>query len=63
MIAGLKAMQAAVAFEFETIDVDRNPALGARYGELVPVLVGGGTELCRFRLNVAKVNEYLGKFR
>ena len=63
MIAGLRALQAATAFEIEVIDVDSDPALEARYGELVPVLVGAGAELCHYHLDVAKVNEYLGKIR
>ena len=63
MIAGLRALQAVTAFEIEVIDVDSDPALEARYGELVPVLVGTGAELCHYHLDVAKVNEYLGKIR
>ena len=39
MIAGLQAMRARVPFELEVVDVDADPALEARYGELVPVLV------------------------
>jgi thioredoxin reductase (NADPH) len=37
--------------EFEEIDVDRDPALEARFGELVPVLTDAqGNELCHYRL-------------
>lgn len=61
MIAGLRALQAAVIFEFEVVDVDRDPALEARYGEWVPVLAGAGLELCHYHLDLAKVNEYLSK--
>ena len=61
MIAGLRAMQAAALFEMEVIDVDGDAALESRYGELVPVLTGGGIELCHYHLDVAKVNEYLSK--
>lgn len=63
MIAGLRALQAAVPFEFEVIDVDGDAALELRYGELVPVLAAGGIELCHYHLDVVKVNEYLSKIR
>jgi thioredoxin reductase (NADPH) len=61
MIAGLRALQAGGRFELEVIDVDSDPRLEARYGEWVPVLVGGNGELCHYHLDAAKVNEYLSK--
>ena len=59
MIAGLRALQVGKNFELEVIDVDSDPRLEARYGELVPVLVGANGELCHYHLDVAKVNDYL----
>ena len=59
MIAGLRAMQASRPFELMVIDVDVDAALKARYGEFVPVLTAAGVELCHYRLDAAKVNEYL----
>jgi hypothetical protein len=61
MIAGLRELQARFAFDLDVVDVNSDPALEARYGELVPVLVGDGGELCHYHLDVAKVNDYLGK--
>ena len=61
MIAGLRDLQAGARFELEIIDVDSDPALDARYGELVPVLVGDDGEICHYHLNAAKVNDYLSK--
>ena len=61
MIAGLRALQAALSFEFEVVDVDRDPALEALYGERVPVLAAADRELCHYHLDLAKVNEYLSK--
>ena len=61
MIAGLRELQAGSSFELEIVDVDRDPALEARYGELVPVLVGSHGELCHYHLDAAKVNDYLNK--
>jgi hypothetical protein len=38
--------------DFEEFDVDADAALGARYGELVPVLTdAAGVEICRYRLD------------
>jgi len=63
MIAGLRALQAATAFELEIVDVDSASGLETQYGGRVPVLVGAGAELCHYHLDVAKVNEYLSKIR
>ena len=47
------------------IDVDAHPALEARYGERVPVLLAGapeaGVELCHYRLDAAAVRLALGE--
>jgi hypothetical protein len=46
------------------IDVDADPALEARFGERVPVLLHGGVdghELCHFRLDAKRVREALAK--
>ena len=40
---------------------DTDPALEARYGELVPVLVGPEGELCHYHLDRAKVDDCLSK--
>jgi len=63
MIADLRELQNDIAFEFEVIDVDSDRALEARFGAYVPVLAAAGVELCHYHLDVAKVNEYLGKIR
>lgn len=42
----------AAGVDFEEIDVDSDPALEARYGEDVPVLLDAqGREICRHRLD------------
>jgi Glutaredoxin-like domain (DUF836). len=38
------------AAEMEILDVDADPLLEERYGEIVPVLLHGQNELCRFVL-------------
>ena len=59
MIAGLRALQSGARFELQIIDVDSDPALEQRYGELVPVLMSAERELCHYHLDTAKVNDYL----
>ena len=49
--------------EMEVVDVDSDPTLEARFGEFVPVLLSGNTELSRFRLDISKVRDYLGEIR
>lgn len=63
MIAGLQPLQARFHFELEVIDVDSDAGLEALYGEDVPVLVHGGAELCRHRLDSRLVTDYLAKIR
>ncbi len=65
MLAALEAMRGEHVgdFEVEVVDVDGDPALVARYDELVPVLVADGIELCHYFLDVPKVREYLTVFR
>jgi hypothetical protein len=45
------------------LDVDADPALEAKFGDLVPVLllggVDGGVELCHYALDVARVRAAL----
>ncbi|MDR2839434.1 MAG: glutaredoxin family protein [Azonexus sp.] len=45
------------------LDVDADPALEARYDELVPVLLHGERALCHYFLDPAKVREYLAGLR
>ena len=58
---------APLAAEFSTVinvvDVDADPALEAKYDELVPVLLHGETELCHYFLDAPKVREYLAGIR
>ncbi|RIX46299.1 MAG: glutaredoxin family protein [Rhodocyclales bacterium GT-UBC] len=45
------------------LDVDADPTLEAIYDELVPVLLHGEIELCRYFFDQAKVREYLAGIR
>lgn len=56
---------APIAAEFgvavDVLDVDADQALEDRWGELVPVLLHGETELCHYFLDAPKVRDYLSK--
>ena len=50
------------AYSVDVVDVDADPALVARYDELVPVLVAepAGTELCHYFLDEGALRRHLG---
>ena len=58
---------APIAVEFgatvKVVDVDADPALEAKYDELVPVLLHCEIELCHYFLDEPKTREYLANFR
>ncbi len=43
----------------ETMDIDKDPGLVARYGKDVPVLFADGTEICRHQLDEAELEDFL----
>lgn len=45
----------------DIVDVDDDRELEARYGELVPVLLHQGVELCHYFLDVAEVRASLSR--
>ncbi|WP_246797131.1 glutaredoxin family protein [Burkholderia perseverans] len=59
----MRAALAPLAAEFDVavdyLDIDADPALVARYDEDVPVLLLDGVELCRHRLDSARVRAAL----
>ncbi|HCV12825.1 MAG TPA: thioredoxin family protein [Candidatus Accumulibacter sp.] len=67
LCAEMEAALAPIATEFgvavEVLDVDSDPALGALYDELVPVLLHDGVELCHYFLEAERVREYLRGIR
>lgn len=63
MIAGLEAIRHERPFSLQVIDVDEDPALELRYGDLVPVLVADGKEICRYHLDPAALDAYFDKIR
>lgn len=46
-------------FRVTVVDVDADPALEARYGILVPVLLHGDVEICHYHLDVPRLEAFL----
>lgn len=42
-------------------DVDQQPAWRDSYGDRVPVLVIGDTEICSFEADIARITQYFGE--
>lgn len=64
MLAALQDLRGEYVFDLAVIDVDADPALEAKYDELVPVLTDAeDVELCHYFLDVPKVREYLARFQ
>lgn len=59
MLTALQALRGEHDFEVVVLDVDADPALEAKYDELVPVLEAEGRELCHYFLDEAAVRTYL----
>lgn len=59
LLAALEALRAAYAFSVKVIDVDSDPALEHRFNEIVPVLMWGDVELCRYHFDDARVRAAL----
>jgi hypothetical protein len=60
MQVALAPVLAGRAVPLTIVDVDEHPELEAKYGELVPVLLAEGEELCHYFLDEARVRAYLG---
>ena len=59
MEVALATLLAAHGATLTVLDVDADPALEAKYDELVPVLLHGEHELCHYFLDVDGVTAYL----
>ena len=58
-VESLRQFQGRFDFEIEVIDVDSDPALEERWGELVPVLLDGHLEVCHHFLDNEAVDARL----
>jgi glutaredoxin len=63
MQRALEGLKDELGFELEVLDVDADPALEERFGEIVPVLAHGDVELARVRLDASEIRAYVARFR
>ena len=63
MEAALAPLADEFGAEVEVLDVDEDPMLEERWGELVPVLLHEGKEICHYFLDAQAVRDVLGKIR
>lgn len=59
MAADVQALIAGTGHGLQSVDVDADPDLKARYGWDVPLLFDGGAEICRHQLNLPALQEWL----
>ena len=62
LVAALQPIATEYGWELEVNDVDQHPDHGARWDELVPVLLHGEHELCHYHLDEAAVRAYCTVF-
>jgi len=63
MELALVPLVAELGIEVKILDVDADSECEALYGDLVPVLLHNGVDLCHHFLDATKVRDYLGKIR
>ena len=63
LLTALRPVCEEFGADIEVVDVDSHPEFEKMYGERVPVVLGGGTELCHYFLDAAAVRAYLLNFR
>lgn len=61
LVAALAPLAKELGWSYRVVDVDQDPALEARWDELVPVLLHGETELCHYHLDEAAVRAHCGR--
>lgn len=59
MERALQALQDTLGFTVAVHDVDSSAELESRFGELVPVLMAGDTEICHYFLDEEALRQYL----
>ncbi len=59
MLDALKKQQDALQFEITVVDVDTDPALDEQYGERVPLLMDGDSEIFHYHFNEKRLHSYL----
>jgi hypothetical protein len=60
MAQELERLKTELDFSYVLCDVDTNPELVKRYGDRVPVLADGDTDICWYFLEHERLREYCG---
>jgi len=63
MLSALQHLQGRFSFDIEVVDVDSHPALEAKWGDKVPVLLDGEIEICHYHLDVAALDARLARMK
>jgi Glutaredoxin-like domain (DUF836) len=63
MEKALLASRATHDFELEIVDIDSDPQLVARFGELIPVLMAGESQICCYHLDRKAFDAYFQKIQ
>jgi len=58
MTQALERLRHELDFSYTTVDIEREPGLVDRYGTRVPVLVGGGDEICYYFLEEDRLRSF-----
>lgn len=58
----LRPLAAELGWSVCVLDVDADPELEARWDELVPVVLAGDMELCRYHLDEGAIRAYCRRF-
>ncbi len=62
LVDRLLPLAAELGWAVRVLDVDADPELEARWDELVPVVLVGDTELCRYHLDEVAIRVYCSRF-
>lgn len=62
LLAELEPLATELGWTVEVLDVDADPALEAKWDELVPVVLAGGHELCHYHLDEAAIRAHARDF-
>ena len=63
MIAELEKLRGSLDFAIDVVDVDRDPALEEKWGEMVPVLLDGDLEICHYFLDLQALEARLERMK
>jgi hypothetical protein len=59
MLEALQKQRDALQFEITVVDVDSDPKLDEKYGELVPLLMDGDVEIFHYHYDENRLHSYL----